>query len=195
MKIEVTIIQDQARAWGIDDVMRLDTEDDRSNGYFKVIARADAADQPGWVALTIVRAEALPCPFCSTPARHVQEFKPDSREDTVSCRVPDCPVGERWNDREAWNHRPLKALDQVIQTQGIDGNWDYSQYMYGMYVGLIMAKGIASGVPATLPDPPKAFVSDSEAPRDSVRIVNIIKARVESEAERRGASATRRGSR
>jgi len=36
----------------------------------------------------------------------------------------------------------IDALREILKTQGEDGNWNYSPYMYGLYNGLELAAAI-----------------------------------------------------
>lgn len=39
----------------------------------------------------------------------------------------------------------IEELKKIIETQGMDGNWNYDNYMTGMYNGLVLAISIIEG--------------------------------------------------
>lgn len=49
-------------------------------------------------------------------------------------------------------------LDDLLKIQGTDGNWNYNEYMRGLYNGLEMAKAMLEGREPEF----KSFVSGSE---------------------------------
>jgi hypothetical protein len=40
------------------------------------------------------------------------------------------------------NDRDLKQLQKLVEMQGRDGNWNYSEYMWGMFNGMEFALSI-----------------------------------------------------
>ncbi len=53
-----------------------------------------------------------------------------------------------------------KDLQDVIDTQCSDGNWNYDPYMHGMANGLIVARSILTGEEPVFLEAPKKWLSD-----------------------------------
>lgn len=51
----------------------------------------------------------------------------------------------------------LEQLKQVHEIQGYKGNWDYSEYMLGLYNGLELALAIYEEREPNYKNPPKRF--------------------------------------
>ena len=54
----------------------------------------------------------------------------------------------------------MKALNDVIDTQCSDGNWDYDPYMHGMANGLILARSVLDGMEPEYKTAPEKWLKD-----------------------------------
>lgn len=57
------------------------------------------------------------------------------------CAVDMVPVGGKINGSKP----RMKGLQELLEIQGQDGNWDHDKYMYGMYHGLALAHASMTG--------------------------------------------------
>lgn len=57
----------------------------------------------------------------------------------------------------------FEELQQIIDIQGSDGNWNYDSYMHGLYNGLICARDTLRGVEPEYKSAPESWLSDIEA--------------------------------
>ena len=141
--------------------------DDDPHGLYRIAdVRPAQEPEPEYAELILVSVKALGCPFCSSPVKSIQEVQPESREDAVGCPTVGC-AGVGWYAREAWNRRDLEVLDDIIDIQASDGNWNYEPYMHGFLNGMLFSKGVMDGKMADLKDAPKEWLcdkDDSDAP-------------------------------
>ena len=73
-------------------------------------------------------------------------------------------------------------LDDVLDIQCSDGNWDYDPYMHGMANGLILAKSIVTGKDTDFLEAPERFLAESffdRAARKLTRALRKLKPRGE----------------
>ncbi len=57
----------------------------------------------------------------------------------------------------------LKKLDDLIAVQADHGNWDYSEYMYGLLNGMILARAVLGEANPDYPDRPEQWIQDFDA--------------------------------
>lgn len=56
-------------------------------------------------------------------------------------------------------NQKISKLEQLIEIQSTDGNWNYDEYNYGLLNGLILAKAIITDKEPVYKDKPKVFKS------------------------------------
>jgi len=56
--------------------------------------------------------------------------------------------------------KQLAELQDLLEVQCNDGNWNYSPYMHGMANGLIVAISVLTGKEPEFLDPPTTFLCD-----------------------------------
>jgi hypothetical protein len=56
----------------------------------------------------------------------------------------------------------LEKLNELLNTQGSSGNWDYDPYMHGMYNGMELCLSILEGRDPVFKDAPDVWLSDSK---------------------------------
>lgn len=54
----------------------------------------------------------------------------------------------------------LEAMKESLKIQGYDGNWNYSEYMQGMYNGMELMLAIAEGREAVYREKPEKFIGE-----------------------------------
>jgi len=54
----------------------------------------------------------------------------------------------------------LAVLQDLLEVQCQDGNWDHSPYMHGMANGMIFAMSVLTGDDPEFLDPPENFLCD-----------------------------------
>jgi hypothetical protein len=54
----------------------------------------------------------------------------------------------------------LADMKEVLKIQGYDGNWDYDEYMHGMYNGMELMLSIAEEREPNYKEAPKEWVKD-----------------------------------
>lgn len=54
----------------------------------------------------------------------------------------------------------LKAVKQLVQLQGAEGNWNYSNYMMGMYNGMELMLSILEEREPEYKETPEKFIAD-----------------------------------
>ena len=69
-----------------------------------------------------------------------------------------------------------KVLREMLDIQGSDGNWNYDEYMHGMYNGMEFALSIIENREPIYREKPTEFLCDKES-----RIGEPVKAREEDE--------------
>lgn len=62
----------------------------------------------------------------------------------------------------------LEKLKEVHEVQGYQGNWEYSEYMWGMYNGLELALAIYEDREPIYKEKPKRFGSDPIPPKENI---------------------------
>lgn len=58
------------------------------------------------------------------------------------------------------NLKGLEAMRESLKIQGSDGNWDYDEYMHGMYNGMELMLAYAEGREPVFRDKPKQWRKD-----------------------------------
>jgi len=58
-------------------------------------------------------------------------------------------------------HR-LKKLQDLIDIQASDGNWNYDNYMHGLLNGMYLARSVFDDNYPGFKDPPNLFIKDKE---------------------------------
>ena len=56
----------------------------------------------------------------------------------------------------------LEKLENLIKIQADNGNWDYSPYMHGLLVGMLVAKSVFTDESPEYPDAPEQWLEDIE---------------------------------
>ena len=56
----------------------------------------------------------------------------------------------------------LKALQELLDIQCSQGNWNYDPYMHGMANGMILAQSLVTGKEPDYLDPPEHWLSKDE---------------------------------
>ena len=54
----------------------------------------------------------------------------------------------------------LEKLDDIIAVQADTGNWDYSEYMFGLLNGMLLARAVLSETNPDYPDRPDSWIQD-----------------------------------
>lgn len=60
------------------------------------------------------------------------------------------------------SEKQLEDLKNIHEIQGKHGNWDYDQYMHGMYNGLELALAIVEGRDPEYKSAPKKWLAEPE---------------------------------
>jgi hypothetical protein len=55
------------------------------------------------------------------------------------------------------NNEQLEAMKEALKIQGYDGNWNYDEYMHGMYNGMELMMAIAENREPDFKDKPKQW--------------------------------------
>lgn len=64
--------------------------------------------------------------------------------------------------------KQLDDLKNIVEIQGYNGNWNYSEYMWGMYNGLELALAVMEDREPKYKDKPKKF-GNAPKPDESFR--------------------------
>ena len=56
----------------------------------------------------------------------------------------------------------LEKLDNLIKVQADEGNWNYSPYMHGLLIGMLVAKSVFTDEQPEYPDAPEHWIEDFE---------------------------------
>jgi hypothetical protein len=56
------------------------------------------------------------------------------------------------------NKNQLEAMKETLKIQGYDGNWDYDEYMFGMYNGMELMLAIAENREPVYKEKPSEFI-------------------------------------
>jgi hypothetical protein len=59
------------------------------------------------------------------------------------------------------NTKQLNDLKDLVKIQGRDGNWNYSEYMRGMFNGMELALAMAEKREPNLRDEPKRYICNA----------------------------------
>ena len=59
------------------------------------------------------------------------------------------------------NAKQLSELKDIVKLQGRDGNWNYSEYMRGMFNGMELALAIVEKREPNLRDEPKRYICNA----------------------------------
>lgn len=54
----------------------------------------------------------------------------------------------------------LKHMRELLTVQGWDGNWNYDEYMFGMYNGMELMLSLAEGREPVFKEKPLAYLTD-----------------------------------
>jgi len=57
----------------------------------------------------------------------------------------------------------IETLQEIIDIQCSDGNWDYDKYMHGLANGMILAMSCMTGEDPVFKEAPKVWVKDKKA--------------------------------
>lgn len=58
------------------------------------------------------------------------------------------------------NKNQLEAMKESLKIQGYDGNWNYDEYMFGMYNGMELMLAIAENREPVFREKPEQWVKD-----------------------------------
>ena len=58
----------------------------------------------------------------------------------------------------------VEALEEVVRIQGMSGNWDYDEYMHGMYNGMEFMLSIIESRQPSFRNAPEKFLKYAEPP-------------------------------
>lgn len=58
--------------------------------------------------------------------------------------------------------KEIEAMKETLQIQGYDGNWNYDEYMFGMYNGMELMMSIAEDREPIFKEKPKEWLKDKE---------------------------------
>lgn len=56
----------------------------------------------------------------------------------------------------------IKAMNDLVNVQGSNGNWDYDEYMFGMFNGMELMLAIAEGRAPNFRSTPNKWLRDVE---------------------------------
>jgi hypothetical protein len=54
----------------------------------------------------------------------------------------------------------IEKMKEMLEVQGHDGNWNYDEYMFGMYNGMEFMLSVAEDREPVYKDKPKQWLSD-----------------------------------
>ena len=59
--------------------------------------------------------------------------------------------------------KSIEAMKESLKIQGYDGNWNYDEYMHGMYNGMELMMAYAEGRKPVYKEKPKEWLKDKES--------------------------------
>lgn len=58
------------------------------------------------------------------------------------------------------NINQIEMMEETLRIQGYDGNWNYDEYMFGMYNGMELMLAIAEGREPVYKEKPDQWLKD-----------------------------------
>ena len=81
------------------------------------------------------------------------------------------------------NIKKIRELQDCLDLQCADGNWNHSPYMHGMANGIIFAMSVLTGEDPEYLDPPDVFLCELEELEKFIKASTVLNAMVDNQDE------------
>lgn len=67
------------------------------------------------------------------------------------------------------NKNQIEAMKESLKIQGYDGNWNYDEYMFGMYNGMELMMAIVENREPVFKEKPTEWIKDNPDDSDPIK--------------------------